>query len=377
MPCFVRRAVPTLLALATAPLAAQQAPAFSDARWERTGDSTRVEQFEGRETLRIETGTAAWRDLQLQDGTIDVDVIVSNRRSFVYLNFRKQAEGEYEEFYLRPHKSTLTDAIQYAPVFQGQSQWQLYYGTRGTAAPRIDAGVWLRLRIVVSGRQAAFFLGDTLTPVMLIAHLAREPRPGGLELRGFIPAGTPGSGPAARFANLRIRPGVVAYDFPPTAATRPLEGIITAWEISDAFAAPDTTLTTLRPEWIAHFTRATVEPDGFVLLHRALKLPAVQRYVGTVARVFLQADNAGTRRLDLGFSDRVTVLLNGRAIFSRDDSYDYENRRDGLISLNQASVYLPLRAGRNEVAVLVTDRFGGWGVMGRVLDRRGLRIGPE
>ena len=48
--------------------------------------------------------------------------------------------------------------------------------------------------------------------------------------------------------------------------------------------------------------------------------------------------------------------------------------RDGVISFEQATVYLPLRAGRNIITVVVTDHFGGWGLMGRFPDMRGLTI---
>ena len=72
--------------------------------------------------------------------------------------------------------------------------------------------------------------------------------------------------------------------------------------------------------------------------------------------------------------DRATVFLNGSPIFFRDDSYDYENRRDGLISLDQAAVYLPLRAGSNDLSIIVADRFGGWAIMGAFPDMKGLRI---
>src|SRR5438270_2422875 len=190
-----------------------QTLSFSDQRWQLNGDSTRLEIFDGRQTLRMETGSARRPDVLLQDGTIDVDVMTSRRRSFVYVNFRVESEAEHEEFYLRPHKSQLPDAVQYAPVYQGQSAWQLYYGPRGTASPDLPPNVWRHLRIVLAGRRAAFFLDDTVKPFMVIPHLARESRAGSIELSAFIPPGTPGNGPSLRYANLIVRPDVVGYDF--------------------------------------------------------------------------------------------------------------------------------------------------------------------
>ncbi len=76
-----------------------------------------------------------------------------------------------------------------------------------------------------------------------------------------------------------------------------------------------------------------------------------------------------TRRFDLGYSDEVSVFLNGRLLFSADDSYSFDApRRQGLITPDQASLYLPLQAGENELTLVVTDVFGGWGVIGRFPD---------
>ena len=369
-----RSALATVLTLCAPPLVAQQL-SFSDPQWKFQGDSTKVETFDGRQVLRIDNGAAERRDVRLEDGTLDVDIMTSRRRSFVYFNFRVQNPGEYEDFYLRPHKSGLPDAAQYAPVFQGQSAWQLYYGVRGTAAPDIVPNVWQHLRIVLSGRRAAFFLGDTVKPFMVVPRLARDPQPGYVVLNAFVPAGTPGSGVTVRYSNLNVRPGVIAYDFANAPAEPALPpGVIEKWDVGPAFAAPDTALSVIAPEWVSSFRTLSIEPDGFVELNRQVPMPKFTRYVGAVARVRVIAERAGTRRLDLGFSDRATVFLNGTPIFFGDDSYDFTVRRDGLISFEQASLFLPLRAGSNEISVIVTDRFGGWGIMGRFPDMTGLRL---
>ena len=89
---------------------------FSDGKWELPAKGAVVETVEGRETLALENGLVPRRDVGLQDGTIEFDVQVTRRRSFVYAAFRMGVPGEHEEFYLRPHKSGLPDSVQYAPV---------------------------------------------------------------------------------------------------------------------------------------------------------------------------------------------------------------------------------------------------------------------
>jgi hypothetical protein len=324
----------------------------------------------------METGNAFRRDVQLLDGTIDADVKVTRRRSFVYVNFRVQTDGEQEEFYLRPHKSNLPDATQYSPVYQGQSAWQLYHGPRGTTLIEIEPDKWQRLRIVLSGQKAAFFLGDTIKPFMVIPHLARDPKSGYISLAAFLPPGTPGSGAIAWFSNVAVRSGVIAYGFNDLPAMpSPPKGVISSWEAGESFVAPDSAISVINSAWLAKTKLVPTEPEGFVELHRHVTLPKDARNWGVVARTRVTAQQAAIKRLDLGFSDRVTVFLNGRPIFYRDDSYDYAGRRDGLIIPAQATVYLPLQAGSNDVSIVVTDRFGGWAIMGSFPDMTGLTLG--
>ena len=139
--------------------------------------------------------------MKLQDGTIEMDVQVTRRRSFVYITFRMQDDKEYEDFYMRPHKSGLPDALQYAPVHQGQSAWQLYHGPGATTAVEFQPGAWTRLRLVVQGSRAAVFLGAGDRPAM-VARLAREPRAGYIALRAFLLPDTPGR---ARSRRERLR----------------------------------------------------------------------------------------------------------------------------------------------------------------------------
>jgi hypothetical protein len=77
----------------------------------------------------------------------------------------------------------------------------------------------------------------------------------------------------------------------------------------------------------------------------------------------------------IGYSDEVSVFLNGRLLYSADDRYSFDApRREGLIGLDMGTLYLPLQAGANDLVLVVSDSFGGWGVMGQLPDRQGLRV---
>ena len=375
----------TLALLAAGSAHAQERQLPFDSGWTLDKEGAAIATADGRQVLAVETGFAHRRDVKMMDGTIDFDVQLTRRRSFVYINFRVVAEGEHEEFYLRPHKSQLPDAVQYAPAWQGASAWQLHHGPGGTAAVGFEPGEWTHVRVVLQGRNAALFVKDMSAPALLVPKLAREPQAGHIALGGFLPANVAGEGPIARFANVVVRPDV-AFDFnaaldtmteAPRAATPPSATIIRAWSVSRAFVPKDTVVPSLPgSDMTGPLTRLETEPDGLLELHRHVKLPQPEsRITAALARVTLHATKAGTYALDLGFSDTATVFVNGVPLFRGDDSYSFDRpRRDGLIGYEQARIYLPLRAGRNELAIVVSDSFGGWGIMGRLTAGAGLTV---
>lgn len=229
------------------------------------------------------------------------------------------------------------------------------------------------------------------TPALLVPRLSREPQAGSIALGGFLPAGVPGEGPIARFTNVVVRPGVVVYNLAAApnaparsgsrasaAADMSPAAVIRAWSLSKAFVPEETAAVPSipGPRVLGEFQRVDAEPSGLVQLYRHVRAPESGR-VAAVARVRVRAERAGLYTFDLGFSDVATVFLNGRPIFRGDGSYSFDRpRREGLIGFDNAQLYLPLAAGENELAVLVTDSFGGWGLMGRFLGK-GLRVeGP-
>jgi hypothetical protein len=44
------------------------------------------------------------------------------------------------------------------------------------------------------------------------------------------------------------------------------------------------------------------------------------------------------------------------------------------MAFDMGTLYLPLQAGANDLVLVVSDSFGGWGVMGQIPDRQGLRV---
>jgi hypothetical protein len=368
----------SLMIAALGALLSQERHIPVDSAWTLTGDGTRLEEYRGTKSIRMRTGRAIRRDVSLQDGTIDFDMAVTPHRSFVYLQFRMQDDDNHEEIYFRPHKSSLPDAIQYAPVWNGESNWQLYHGRGGTAPVAFARDDWIHVRIVLSSQRAALFVGDGATPE-LVMRLGREPAPGYIALRSFVPAGgAPDGVSAASFANVVVRAGYVPHEFGPAARDSTPAGLVTRWQISPAFAVEPGAVTRLPDSLLASRARwasIPVEPNGVAIIGRHVKRPA--RQAATIARLVLRASAERLQRVDLGYSDYVTVFVNGRPLFAGDAHYSFdEPRQEGVIGLFQSMAWLPLVRGDNEILLAVADGFGGWGLTARLEPTAGVSVVP-
>ena len=82
----------------------------------------------GRSCVRIETMHAVPRGVELVDGILEADIAVPVERGFPGVMWRLQDAENFESFFVRPHQVGNPDAIQYTPVFNGLSSWQLYHG---------------------------------------------------------------------------------------------------------------------------------------------------------------------------------------------------------------------------------------------------------
>jgi hypothetical protein len=371
----------TLLVLAAASASPRDLP-FTDADWKTSDPKARMETLGGRTALRLTTATSTRRDVDFADGTIEFDLWSTGERAFAYLHFRMQSDDEFEAIYFRLHKSRLPDAIQYDPFYQGLGNWQLFHGPDSTAAVDLTPGRWIHVKLELLGEKAVLFVGGASDPALIVPKLARGRKGGFIAVRSFLGANIKGDvEPPSSFANVTVHPGVVDYDFSKIVETQPpaLPGLVTKFRLSPAFVPPDGPVRTLAgPSGDASaWPLANVLPSGLAILGSQVTVPPRARRYATVAAFRVRAESEGVKRLRLGFSDEVSVFLNGQILFSGDQRYIFNfPRQEGLIHLDQASVYLPLKKGDNEVRLVVSEVFGGWGLMAQFEDPSGLVVEP-
>ncbi len=339
-------------------LAAQGTPSFADAAWNREGADSELVQHKGRESLLLRGGLVWLPDVQLRNGVLEFDVALPNARGYIGAVLRLEEQGEYEHFYLRPHRTGKPDAFQYTPVFNGRAAWQLYAGPESTAQLDFAFDRWTQVRIVFWEERAQVFV-DSEKPIC-VARLRRSPEAGaiGLTAPGFAPA---------HFSNVRFHPLTESPFAKTPAPEEAVPGALLEWSVSEAFAESRLDgLLILDEDVFDGRTWASLRAEPTGLTNLAQRQGVTPQADTRFARVQLISGADQLVPLDFGFSDRVRVFLDGRLLYVGDDTYASRDHRFlGTVGAYDRLV-LPLHEGSNELVFAVTENFGGWGLLARL-----------
>jgi sugar lactone lactonase YvrE len=304
------------------------------------------------------TGSGYLKDVEFENGVIEVDVALSGHRSYPGIIFRVQSQANYERIYLRPHRANLyPDAVQYTPSFNGVSGWQLYNGKGYTSAATLPSKQWLRLKIEVMGKQARFYIDDQLT--LLVTDLKH-----GIS-KGSVGISSP-SNMTACFSNFRYRiDNNLKFDPPPAIETSP--GTVTHWELSrliDNKRVDKEKYPNFYQIFLSKFYAVDTEPNGLLDISK-FTAPSGGGVDCIFARCIFRSDKKQDVKFQFGYSDEVDIFFNRKKLYHGSSGYQERDPSAlGIIGLQDA-VYLPFEKGLNEVFMIVTERFGGWGIMGK------------
>jgi len=351
---------------------------FSDRTWTVAGGEVKVESYLGEEAALFRNGAILLPDLDFENGTIEFDVATAGHRSFVGVLFRYEGRGNYENFYLRPHNSGRFDAMQYTPVFNGTSAWQLY--PEYNASIDIPRDEWLHVRMEISGSRLRVYFDDAEEPALDVGKLRRDRSHGPIGISANFPAADEHEElyPTA-FANFTARPdgSPAVYDEIYTPGS---DRIVHRWAISPAFPAPDDSLTEIPEEILTAdgWTIAVAETSGLLNLARHRAIPEGAQRGLVLARLLVESETDQMKKMNFGFSDAGTIFLNGQPVFSANNTYlSRSGRYLGVVTVDNDALYLPLRQGENELVIAVSEAFGGWGLIARFADLEGISLRAE
>ena len=126
--------------------------------WTINTKSHVFENYKGKDAIFIEQGIATLKDTSFINGTIEFDVYLTERQSFPGVRFRISNVNNMESFYLRPHLSGKPDANQVAPVINGISAWQLYFGPQYSFPYEYKYDDWTHIKIVLNDKKGQVYL---------------------------------------------------------------------------------------------------------------------------------------------------------------------------------------------------------------------------
>jgi hypothetical protein len=258
--------------------------------------------------------------------------------------------------------------VQYAPTTHGVLLWDVFPQFQGPA-PLHDSG-WNHIKMVISGKRMNLYVNGSGTPSLSVGRLEGDAEEGGILLQG------PGE-----FANLVVIPDAVE-GLSPDAAKDPTESdhrFVRHWEYAAKmpFAAGTVPAYADLPAAGAGWTAIEAERGGLIDLSRVYGLPKV-RADGefTWLKTTLTSSKAQTRKVSFGWSRQVWVFVNGQQVFADKNLYQPPSARrapDGRLSLENGSFDLPLKAGKNEIAIGLANDFYGWGIVMKLDDDKGIR----
>lgn len=342
---------------------------FDSDSWEINGQEVEHVQYLGQQALRLKGGNAILTGVELQDGVIEFDIAVSELRGFSGVRFRAQDISNFEHFYIRPHQSGNPDANQYTPVFNGVSAWQLYYG-EGYAAPvEYRYNEWMHIKIVYQGKRAEIYV-DSNEPNLFVTDLKRPLAAGAVGLDASALA-------QAYFANFSVSSLPDDYQFAETKEAPEMEPETVAyWQMSDAFNGEVLkTMNVLTARFVSDrtWTPLAAEATGITNI-ASMQHSLVPEQDTVIARLVVASNREQIKGLRFGYSDAVSVYVNGVRLYGGSNLYTSRDYRYlGTIGLFD-EIYLPLKAGENDVWFAVSEAFGGWGVMAQFEDMDGITV---
>lgn len=350
-----------ILILAPTIYAQSSSIAMKPDNWEFQSQKVEFQEYKGKPAIKIlpGAGQVVLKGVDFTNGTIEFDLEPLDSR-FVNVYFRWQNANENECFYFRTARAgdtTAGDAVQYAPTLGGINIWDLLGHFQSKAG--FQKQTWNHVKLVVAGTQMRAYVNSSTRPTLEIPRLEGNVTNGKIAFEG-----------EAIITNLVIKANATE-GLPTTAGTDPTDTdprYLRQWQLSQPKIIPpgiDFSYDLLpKPE--TAWTPLEAERHALLNVTRKFGKADARRIIWLKTK--LKTATAQTRRLALGFSDEVWVLINGKLLYVDKNWYLHPIRKEpeGRCAIENTSFNLPLVAGENELLIGIANDFYGWGLVARI-----------
>lgn len=308
------------------------------------------------------------KDFEFKNGTLEVKIAANIKRSFAGFIFRANHDHA-EKVYLRMHKSRMPDAIQYSPIFNEESNWQLYRELQNTTVFNTDD--WNTLKLAVYNNQAVIFVNDV--ELLKIDKLRTDNTKGRIGFFGLF---------GNWFADLTYSPEVDEKLFPIISSPKKNNiGIIKNWQVSEVYSIDELkNNSTLNITKKARFDSFKTEESGLLPISKYRKKLSQGKFEKNkidfvIAKLIIHSDKKQTKKIYFDYSDKLTFYLNETMIFEGNNTFRAKGiQHTGHLGINSNALFLNLNKGKNEIICMISEKANGWGLMARFEDLKHITI---
>ncbi|RKN71908.1 hypothetical protein [Paenibacillus ginsengarvi] len=315
-------------------------------------------EWHGREALYMENRLG--HPVLLKNGPscdrfrLKAEIACPSAPGFIGLVFGARDSRNYELIYVSPASDDYPGEIQYDPIMNGSSTWQIYNGPKYQAPAPFQAGKWTKLCLDVGPREVSVKVGDVAEPQLVISKLQLGRCEGTIGVWSYLPGyirylslepldsdgGEDGDGGESGDERLRCLAA---------------ETFITEWNVSAPYAAGSESAADKGMP-----TRASVEENGTLNLNRLFA--SAQGMAVEASCTFAIAEERVTV-LTCGFSDRLRLWVNGEEIYGGEWKWAPPGS-DGRIRSDFAEARIRWQAGLNTIQaeIVSTEVIFGWGL---------------
>lgn len=289
-------------------------------------------------------GTAVFinNKFQMESFRLQASVAIPETVGFIGLVFGARDSTNYELIYLSPGDGKGNGEIQYDPVMNGSTTWQIYNGPSYLSYTPYNVGDWVKLTIDVHNQSAKVYIGDDFSaPQLIISKLQHGEVLGNIGVWGYLPV---------YIRNLSIEE-ILNIPLSPAEITK--DAFINEWLVSEPYP------TNLQPDELK-WNEALTEENGTLNINRFFKSDA-GKVVQIKSSFTVSSDTESY--ISFGFSDELRLWINEEEIYYGIWMWD-PPKNDGRISPDHLTMPVSLRKGVNTIRAELTSKetMFGWGI---------------